>query len=463
MDVKKLLKSSALASDPSLNSLSEADRTSLLSLAAAYREASKSLKKALNEKSLISRQFKDAKGDADRLTALKADMQSAGKQIALLESELKGILNQANQLLVVPEETKPLPGQFLSKEVSLQKNLTFTFLDIDSEEWAEFVDQHKSIASSSHMPQLAVAINKAFGHSSQVFVAYAGNSLVGGLPFTVTRSPIFGHNATSIPFFNYGGALTQYKDVESALVSEANQILSHTKAEQVEIRTTTNGLNGHVSDKKVSMLLALPEDLKTLDDQLGTKVRAQCKKANSHNPSVKFGGLELLNDFYQVFAINMRDLGTPVYSKQWFKALLETNELNTTLVVCYVAEKPVSVGFLLGHNSMLEIPWASTLKSANKLDMNMWMYRRILDFAVEQKYEHFDFGRSTKDAPTFRFKKQWGAEPVQHYWYHARSDGAEPGGANPDNPKYKLVISVWKRLPVWLTKLIGPAIVKQIP
>jgi len=117
----------------------------------------------------------------------------------------------------------------------------------------------------------------------------------------------------------------------------------------------------------------------------------------------------------------------------------------------------------MGHNSMLEIPWASTLRAANGMNMNMWMYRQILGFAIKQGYSFFDFGRSTKDASTYRFKKQWGATPVAHYWYYRSANKGEVSGTNPDNPKFRLLIAIWQRLPVWLTKIIGPPIVKNIP
>src|SRR5690606_24643145 len=113
--------------------------------------------------------------------------------------------------------------------------------------------------------------------------------------------------------------------------------------------------------------------------------------------------------------------------------------------------------------NMLEIPWASTVKSANAMDTNMWMYRKILEFAVREGYEFFDFGRSTRDSGTYRFKKQWGARAYEHYWYYLLPKGGSMPGLNPDNPKYKLLIATWKLLPVWLTKIIGPPLVKNIP
>ena len=158
----------------------------------------------------------------------------------------------------------------------------------------------------------------------------------------------------------------------------------------------------------------------------------------------------------------MRDLGTPVYSKSIFRKILHKKETNSFLCVVKINNKPVSVAFLKGYRDMLEIPWASTLKSANKYDANMWMYRMILQKAIDLGYEYFDFGRSTIDANTYKFKKQWGAKPIPHHWYYLLESGSIPQ-ANPNNPKYRFLIAVWKRLPVWLANIIGPYVVKNIP
>jgi FemAB-related protein (PEP-CTERM system-associated) len=248
-----------------------------------------------------------------------------------------------------------------------------------------------------------------------------------------------------------------------ALLTEARSLLDTEKADHLEIRTTQPGLSAPCSTKKVSMVLSLPKTEQELDAQLGSKVRAQYKKAEDGNPDIRFGGLELLDDFYRVFAINMRDLGTPVYSKRWFRVLLEEEQLTTCLAVGFLQGIAVSTGFLLGHRDLLEIPWASTLRSANATNINMWMYRQILGYAIGQGYRHFDFGRSTQGAGTYKFKKQWGAMPVPHYWYSLTNSDHPIAEANPDNPKYRLMIAVWQRLPVWLTRLIGPYVIKNVP
>jgi FemAB-related protein (PEP-CTERM system-associated) len=175
------------------------------------------------------------------------------------------------------------------------------------------------------------------------------------------------------------------------------------------------------------------------------------------------GKLDLLDDFYEVFAINMRDLGTPVYPKRFFEAILESFSETTSICAVYAGARPVAAGFLIGFNGMLEIPWASSLRDFNRYSPNMILYWTVLKFACDHGYRVFDFGRSTPDEGTYRFKAQWGAVPTPLYWHYWMRQGDQLPELNPDNPKYAMAIWLWKRLPVSLTKWIGPSIVKNLP
>jgi FemAB-related protein (PEP-CTERM system-associated) len=266
----------------------------------------------------------------------------------------------------------------------------------------------------------------------------------------------------SVPYVNYGGVLAYSNELTAKLLEHIKEWAAGQNIDFFEFRTTTPGLKLPVKSEKCSMILSLPSTNAQLEEQLSAKVRAQYKKAAAYKPEVIFGGLELLEDFYKVFARNMRDLGTPVYSKTLFKKILQQKETNSFLCVVKIDNKPVSVAFLTGYRDLLEIPWASTLRSANKYDANMWMYRMILQKAIELRYEYFDFGRSTTHASTYKFKKQWGAQPTEHHWYYLLKSGEMPQ-TNPNNPKYRLLIAVWKRLPVWIANIVGPHVVKSIP
>ena len=160
----------------------------------------------------------------------------------------------------------------------------------------------------------------------------------------------------------------------------------------------------------------------------------------------------------------MRDLGTPVYSKSFFKNILEEFPETTWICTVYTKDKqPVASGFLLGFKEIIEIPWASSLRTYNRYSPNMLLYWSSVKFACEKGYKVFDFGRSTPNEATYRFKEQWGAKPVQLYWYYWIRNGGTVPELNPGNPKYSIAITIWKKLPVSMTRIIGPSIVKNLP
>lgn len=424
-------------------------------------ELKNEIKELQARKGSIARQFKSPDLSEEHLDNLKQQMKVTSQALDQAQAWLKQQLNKSRQKTVVEPS---LPRQFQPAPQALTERFEVLLLPEDElAQWRSYTERSDR-ASAYHQPTYLDHIKQVFGHSSQVLVARDENGqILGGMPITFMRSRLFGEFGVSLPYFNYGGPLSQYRNVEQALLEKAGTLLQQEGLSHIEVRTTTEGLPFRVSSKKVSMILPLPDSDQALDRQLGSKVRAQYKKTQNEDPDIRFAGLELLDDFYRVFAENMRDLGTPVYSKAWFQALLADPEVKATLAIGYLNNKAVSAGFLIGHGELMEIPWASTLQKVNATNMNMWFYRQILGFAIKEGYAFFDFGRSTVGAGTYRFKKQWGAKPIQHYWYYLTPPGTEPKGTSPDSPKFRLMIAIWQRLPVWLTRLIGPAIVKNLP
>ncbi len=422
----------------------------------------KQLKALKAEKGKIARQFKDVESGSDEHQALVAKMQEVSTAVKDLEAEQKALLKAQN----TEQETSAkaaLPGQFAQPEATYNGNFSVSRIgeDGDLTQWWEFVSAHKH-ASVYHKQDIWQFLTSQPYTTGEVLIARDDNNkVIGGLPLIFLTTPLLGNFGVSLPFFNYGGPVTRFENVFAALLEVCENDAKKGDAKYTEIRTTAKS-RFEASTKKVSMLRALPDSGATFDNEIGAKVRAQVKKAEPYRPKFKVGKQELLDDFYDVFARNMRDLGTPVNDKRFFSTLMDVLPDQTFIAVAYVNDQPVATGFLLINGSMMEIPWASTIRDANKMNMNMWLYHQILHFAIEKNMQWFDFGRSTQDAGTYRFKKQWGAEPLQHYWYNF---SAEPSGdsLNPDNPKFKLAIAVWQRLPVWLTRRIGPFLSRQLP
>lgn len=319
-------------------------------------------------------------------------------------------------------------------------------------------------ASIYHDPKWCELIKKVFGQDSHHLMAYRNNQVVGIFPLVQLKSAMFGNFLVSMPYFNYGGIVADDDDVLHALMAAAHDLSAELGCSHTEIRfDSEQPLGLSLRTDKVTMLLELPESEEPLWRSIGAKRRAQVKRPVREGAVYKFGGIELLDEFYMVFSRNMRDLGTPVYSKNFFREILLSFRENAFIALVEVAGKPAGAGFLIGHEGKLEIPWASTLREYNRIGVNMFLYWNILKTAIEKGYAVFDFGRSSKDAGTLKFKKQWGAEEKQLYWYYDLPAGAEMPGLNPSNNKFSLAISAWQKLPVSVANVLGPPIVKNLP
>jgi serine/alanine adding enzyme len=336
---------------------------------------------------------------------------------------------------------------------------------LDAVAWDAFVINYKD-SSLYHLSSWRKIIKNVFGHDSYYLCNKndLGN-ITAVLPLIHLKSSIFGSFLVSMPYFNYGGCLANNVSDRVLLHERAIEIAKKVSASHIEFRDVgeIGILDMPERTDKVSMRLGLPDEVDKLWASLGSKLRSQIKRPLRENPVVKTGGADLLNDFYKVFARNMRDLGTPVYSKVFFMEILKAFEGSCHLVVVYKDNSPVAAGFLIGYKGMMEIPWASSLREFNKYGFNMLMYWEALKLSIEKSCHVFDFGRSSKDSGTFRFKKQWGSSPVQMSWHYWKKDGGGIPMLNPSNPKYKLAINMWKRLPVPIANQIGPLIVKNLP
>jgi FemAB-related protein (PEP-CTERM system-associated) len=177
----------------------------------------------------------------------------------------------------------------------------------------------------------------------------------------------------------------------------------------------------------------------------------------------RLGAADILKDFYDVFSRNMRDLGTPVCGPEFFAEILRAFPANSRIGVVYLNKEPVAGGFLYGFRQVLEIPWASSDRRYNRLAPNMLLYRSVLEYACHEGYRVFDFGRSTPDSGTYRFKEQWGARPVQLNWHYWLSNGGPLPDLSPSNEKFRWAIFLWQRLPLFVAQCLGPAVIRHIP
>ena len=304
-----------------------------------------------------------------------------------------------------------------------------------------------------------------FGHDCYYLLARDNDARVCGLlPLVHLKSRVFGNFLVSLPCFNYGGILAENPATCAALQNSAETLAVTLGASHVELRHRSDqSMDLPYRDDKVSMNLSLPQDEDELWKGFSSKLRAQIRRPKKEGAICRDGGVELLDEFYGVFARNMRDLGTPVYPKNFFAQIFDRFTDISRLFVVRIGEQPVAAGMTIGHQATLEIPFASSLREFNRCSPNMLLYWSVLQYAVCQGFKSFDFGRSSKDSGPYRFKKQWGAEEQGLSWHYILHRGDQLPQINPDNPKYRLAVNIWRRLPVSVANLLGPRVVKHLP
>ena len=338
----------------------------------------------------------------------------------------------------------------------------------DQTTWDEFVLNHPE-STNYHLINWKQVIEKTFGHKTYYLLAEEKNEIKGILPLVHMKSPLFGNFLVSLPFFNYSGVLAKDEKTKVFLLKEAINLANQLKVEHIELRhlfslsNTSLSSLWHLKTHKVTLFLDLPDDPDILWKSFKSKLRSQIKRPQKEGMTTQIGHLNQLDNFYYVFSINMRDLGTPVYPKRFFANILKIFPDKARICTVFYNKIPVASGFIIGFKDTLEIPWASSIRKYNRYAPNMLLYWSILKYACEQGYKRFDFGRSTPNKGTYRFKKQWGPTPHQLYWYYWLNNKNKLPELNPDNPKFQLAVKIWQRLPIKLTKLIGPLIIKNIP
>ena len=349
----------------------------------------------------------------------------------------------------------------LPDDVASRQNLRL-MEDISDELWDKYVDTC-STATHYHQRAWQTILHRNFPQKIWVSAVLDGSDRVQGMLCLVEmKSPISGHYLLSMPWLIYGGTLASEPKVWDLLAEYAKKKMLALNCIHIELREINHRDGWQPMSGKVAMIKALPKTVEELNAGLGATLRSQIRRSAEYKPTVEWGGPELVSDFYSVFCEKMRDLGTPVYHRGFFDDITNAFVTSTTVCVVRLGGKPVAAALLVKYRDTIEIPWAAARKKYNTQGVNMFMYHQILEYAVKEGFDFFDFGRSTIDTGTYRFKKQWGAIGYPLNWH--RFPAADEDVSNEGkSKKLELAMIVWKRLPVWLTKLIGPPVARHLP
>jgi serine/alanine adding enzyme len=339
----------------------------------------------------------------------------------------------------------------------------FTNVEDSKTAWDKYVIDTPSSAIS-HLWGWKNVMEKGLGHKSIYLMARDGEQIVGILPLALVRTWWNARYLISLPWIDYGGICADNANIMQHLNNRAGEIARENKAAFVEYRSIESyDMDMPLRLDKVTFRLNLNRDHNVVWDGFDAKLRNQIRKAEKSGLTTEFGGLDLLPHFYKIFQWKMRDLGTPVWGYKFFETILQEFPQTAKIILVKKDNLAIGGGLVLSFKKMLYVPSASSYNEFLKFCPNHALYWNVIKMGCEQGYELFDFGRSTRNAATFNFKKQWAGEPIQLNWQYILIGQSELPSINPDNPKYRLFINAWRKLPLFVTNYLGPKVIRNFP
>jgi serine/alanine adding enzyme len=328
-------------------------------------------------------------------------------------------------------------------------------------EWDAFAEGTPG-ATLAHAAAWLRVVRDAYGLASLGLAARAGGELRGILPLVRHRGLGGDVVWTSMPFLDSGGILARDPAAEEVLLEAALGLVRETGAVALDLRpmqalAPAAGAASPVG--RVDLVLPLEADEEAQWKALPGSVRNQTRKAERSGLVLAEG----LDGFYGPFAENMRDLGSPVHGVGFFAAAARAFGPRLRFVVTRDERRCVGGLVAIRFADGVTVPWASTLRAERRRCPNNQIYWEAIRWAVAEGAREFDFGRSPVDSGTHRFKKGWGAEERALAWVRLAPDGARlPPSAPGDSALLQQLSALWTRLPVPLTRWLGPPIRKRI-
>lgn len=330
------------------------------------------------------------------------------------------------------------------------------------ERWNEFVYANP-YGTVFHLTHWKEAVEKAFGHRAHYVYAEKDGKIEGVFPLIQVKSLLFGNIISSVPFAAYGGPLAVQSEVLGRLLDYGKKLTADLQGDYLDLKFSNEQFTGlPQSDLHVTFIKEISADHDENLKAIPRKQRAMVRKGIKSGLVAHFSN-DYLDDFFKIYAENVQRMGTPVYSKKWFETLLDVFGERANLLVIEHDNQIIS-GVLSFYYKDTVLPYyAASMVEHRSLAPNDFQYWVLMQHAVAKGCRYFDFGRSKKGTGPYNFKKNWGFEPQPlHYQYYLNRLQELPE-LNPMNPKYRMKIEAWKRLPAVVARVLGPMIVKNIP
>lgn len=327
--------------------------------------------------------------------------------------------------------------------------------------WDAFV--HSSTeATAFHLSAWGLAISASMGHQAYYLATFQGVEITGILPLIHVKSLLFGQSLSSLAFAVYGGPLTGSSEIHAALDSAAWALAQKLGISVLEYRNQKQMRPCWQAKAETYATFRRPlqatseENLKAIPRKQRAEVRKSFEK-----------GLTAIiekdaDNHFAVYSESVRNLGTPVFPKSLFQALLHYYQDDVDVLTVMHEGRPVASVLSLYHRGEVLPYYGGGTAAARDLRANDFMYFKLMEHAVGRGCTAFDFGRSKFGTGAFSFKKNWGFEPTPLCYEYRLAEGAVMPDLNPNNPKYQMMVQTWQKLPLPVANWLGPKIARSL-
>jgi FemAB-related protein (PEP-CTERM system-associated) len=339
--------------------------------------------------------------------------------------------------------------------------------------WDDFILAHPE-GTFFHLLKWREIISRCFGHEPFYLYAEDNGSVVGVLPLFLVKSVLFGKSLVTVPLGVYGGVVAVREDAELFLFQAAEELAQKLKVRYIEFRGNPfkNGagplLGGgeregfESNNLYVTFLREIDADQEANFSRIPRKQRRMIRQGQKHGLKSVMDE-NRLRDFYTVYAESVRNLGTPVYSYRYFQALSDVLQDQCRLLVVEHRGKTIAGVLTFLYKDQILPYYGGSLPGSRAFSPNDFMYWELMSFGAQQGFRVFDFGRSKKESGSFDFKRHWGFEPLALPYHYYRVNGAGVPDTSSRNPRLQWAVKLWRYLPLRLTTLVGPHLVRHIP
>jgi FemAB-related protein (PEP-CTERM system-associated) len=335
-------------------------------------------------------------------------------------------------------------------------------LTTQSVDWDAFVRSTPG-GSPFHLTAWKRVVESTFGQHSHYLMATRGGGIEGVLPLFLVRDLLGSRGLISVPYGVYGGICSTSTAAADALVAAATELAAMVKADYVELRHRAGQL---LALPTKSLYVTFSRAISSRDeenlDAIPRKQRRMTRQGSKHGLRAELG-VEHLDGFWDVYAHSVHALGSPVFPRKLFRAIVREFGKDCEVMTVWKDEQLVSGVLCLFYEDQVLPYYGGALRDALQYSVNDFMYWELICHVAKAGYRTFDFGRSREGTGAYNFKRHWGFEPVPLPYQYILSEGSRMPDLSPSNSKMRLAVRAWKTLPLSVTKIVGPRLSRFLP